>query len=66
MGRRATTSDGPSMRRRIGRWLFMAIAIPLIAALLGRIADEFEARQGADSKVAKGLRFGKGVLRPGA
>ncbi|SEJ66581.1 hypothetical protein [Demequina mangrovi] len=54
------------MRRRFGRWLFMAIAIPVAAALLGRIADEVEARQGADSKVAKGLRVGKGILRPGA
>ncbi|WP_156162360.1 hypothetical protein [Demequina iriomotensis] len=54
------------MRRRFGRWIVMAIAIPLAAALLGRIADEVEARQGEGSKVAKGLRVGKGILRPGA
>ncbi|WP_156163616.1 hypothetical protein [Demequina subtropica] len=54
------------MRRRFGRWLFMAIAIPVAAALLGRIADEVEARRGEGSKVAKGLRVGKGILRPGA
>ncbi|WP_156160758.1 hypothetical protein [Demequina soli] len=54
------------MRRRFGRWLVLAIAIPLTAALLGRIADRVEASQGPDSTVAKGLRLGKGILRPGS
>lgn len=54
------------MRSRIGRWLFMAIAIPVAAAVIGAIADQVEARRGPDSKVAKGLRVGKRVLRPGS
>lgn len=54
------------MRRRFGRWIFMAIAIPLAAAALGKIAEKVEASRGPDSKVAKGLRMGKGVLRPGS
>ncbi len=57
---------GARMKRTIGRWLFMAIAIPLIAALVGMIADLVEERRGPDSKVAKGLRVGKQVLRPGS
>ncbi len=54
------------MKNRLGRWLFLAIAIPVTAALLGRIADMVERRQGPDSKVARGLRVGKQVLRPSA
>ncbi len=54
------------MRRRFGRWLFMAIAIPLTAAVLGKIADKVEESRGADSKAARGLRIGKNILRPGA
>jgi hypothetical protein len=54
------------MRRRFGRWLVMVIAIPVAAALLRRIADKVEERNGPDSKTAKGLRAGSKVLRPGA
>jgi len=54
------------MRRRFGRWLFMAIAIPLAAWALGAIADKVEESRGPDSKTAKGLRVGRKVLRPGA
>ena len=32
------------MRTRIGRWIFMAIAIPLTAAVLGKVADKVEER----------------------
>ncbi len=54
------------MRARIGRWIVLAIAIPLAAALLGAIADKLEQRQGPDSTAVRGLRFGKQVLRPGS
>ena len=54
------------MRRRFGRWMVMAIAIPIAAWALGRIADEVEQRRGPDSRTAKGLRVGKQVLRPGS
>ncbi len=54
------------MKKTVGRWLFMAIAIPLVAAALGMIADLVEEHRGPESKVAKGLRVGKQVLRPGA
>lgn len=54
------------MRRRFGRWLFLAIAIPLAAAALGMIADKVEERRGPDSKAARGLRMGRQILRPGA
>ncbi|MDN4476024.1 hypothetical protein QQX09_09180 [Demequina sp. SYSU T00192] len=54
------------MRRRFGRWMFMAIAIPVAAWALGAIADKVEERNGPDSKAAKGLRVGKQVLRPGS
>ncbi len=54
------------MKSRFGRWLFLAIAIPVTAAVLGAVADKLEERNGPDSKVVKGLRFGRSVLRPGS
>ncbi|WP_296667900.1 hypothetical protein [Demequina sp.] len=54
------------MRRAIGRWAIFAIAIPLTAAALGLIADQVEQHRGADSKVVKGLRVGRSILRPGS
>lgn len=53
------------MRRRIGQWLIMAIAVPIIASAIGVIADKVEERRGADSKVVKGLKVSKKVLRTG-
>ncbi|WP_156157703.1 hypothetical protein [Demequina pelophila] len=51
------------MRRMLGRWLMLALVVPLIAAALGMIADRLEERSGEPTKVVKGLRAGRSVLR---
>lgn len=53
------------MKRMVGRWIVMAVAVPLIAALLGVVADKVEQHRGPDSSVAKGLRAGRGFLKGG-
>lgn len=51
------------MSRVMKRWLFWAIATPVIIALLGKVAEELEHRRGEDSKAAKGVRGVRKVVR---
>lgn len=45
------------MRANLIRWAVLAIAVPVAAAAVRRIADAVEQRQGAPSRVSRGLRF---------
>lgn len=52
------------MRARIARWIVLAIAIPVAAAGIKKVADLVEQRQGPQSKVARGLRSIGQAVRP--
>lgn len=45
------------MRANVIRWAVVAVAVPVAAAALRRIADAVERRQGAPSRVSRSLRF---------
>jgi hypothetical protein len=51
------------MRRRIVRWIIIAIAIPIVANLLRKSGEHVAQNRGADSKVAKGLKVAGGAVR---
>lgn len=52
-----------NMRRRIFRWIVIAIAVPVIAGALRKSAEYVEQSRGPDSKAAKGLKFAGGAVR---
>jgi hypothetical protein len=47
---------------RLRMWLILAIVVPLLAWLLGRIGDLIEARRGPNS-LSRLLHSGRGLLR---
>jgi hypothetical protein len=51
------------MKKAISRWAILAIAVPVAAWALGVAATKAEESRGHDSKLAKGLRFGRGALK---
>jgi hypothetical protein len=51
------------LSRRLRRWVLLAFALPLLARVLDRVADQVESRSGP-TPVAKGLR-GAARLLPG-
>ncbi|MFC3688528.1 hypothetical protein [Aquipuribacter hungaricus] len=52
------------MRARIVRWAVLAVAVPLAATGLKKVADVVEARRGPQSRAARGLRAIGSAVRP--
>jgi hypothetical protein len=50
------------LRRRLIMWVVLAIAVPLLEYLLGKVSDELRARKG-DSSVTRGLDTARSGLR---
>jgi hypothetical protein len=50
------------LRRRLIMWLVLAIAVPLLEYLLGKIGDELRARKG-DSGLTQGIDRVRSGLR---
>jgi hypothetical protein len=50
------------LRRRLIMWAVLAIAVPLLEYLLGKVSDELRARKG-DSTVTRGLDTARSGLR---
>ena len=50
------------LRRKLIMWAIVAIAVPLLDYLLGKIADELRARKG-ESAVTRGLDTAQSGLR---
>jgi hypothetical protein len=50
------------LRRRLVMWVVLAIAVPLLEYLLGKVGDELRARKG-DSAVTRGLDTARSGLR---
>lgn len=44
------------MRARLIRWAVLAVAVPVAAAAVRKVAEQVETRRGPQSKLAKGLR----------
>lgn len=51
------------MKRMLARWAVFIIVIPVAAWALSRAGDRVEASRGQDSRLAKGLHFGSGLLK---
>lgn len=51
--------------RRIRRWLFFVVGLPIIGWLLRSVADAVETRQGADSRLAGGIRSASDLVGGG-
>ena len=51
------------MKKVITRWAIIAIVAPVAAWALGKAATKAEQSRGRDSKLAKGLRYGRGALK---
>lgn len=51
------------MKKAMTRWLVLAAVTPIAAWALGKAATKAEQSRGRDSKLAKGLRFGRNRLR---
>ena len=52
------------MRARIIRWAVLAVAVPVAAAGMKKVADVLEERRGPQSRLARGLRsIGETVRR---
>lgn len=51
------------MRRRIVRWIIIAIAIPVIANVLHKSGERMERTRGPQSKAAKGLKVAGSTVR---
>jgi hypothetical protein len=49
------------MRRRIIRWVIVAVAVPIVASVLLKAGERVEQSRGPDSKAAKGLKFASGA-----
>ena len=52
------------MRARIIRWIVLAVAVPVAAAGIKKVADVVEQRQGPQSRIARGLRSVGQAVRP--
>ncbi len=52
------------MRARIFRWIVLAIAVPVAATGIKKVAEVVEQRRGPQSKVAQGLRSIGQAVRP--
>lgn len=50
---------------RLRRWLILAIVVPALAWLLGKLGDAIETRRGPN-RVTRALRWLRGLLHPGA
>jgi hypothetical protein len=50
------------LRRRLVMWVVLAIAVPLLDYLLGKVSDELRARKG-ESAVTRGLDTAQSGLR---
>jgi hypothetical protein len=50
------------LRRRLIMWVVLAIAVPLLDWLLGKVSDELRARKG-DSVVTRGLDTARSGIR---
>lgn len=51
------------MRRRIIRWIIIAIAVPIIANVLHESGKRMERTRGPESKAAKGLKVAGSAVR---
>jgi len=52
------------MRARIIRWAVLAVAVPVAAAGIKKVADVLEERRGPQSRIARGLRSIGETVRP--
>lgn len=52
------------MRAQLIRWAVLAVAVPIAAAGVKKIADRIEKQRGPSSKVARGLRKVSETVRP--
>lgn len=52
------------IRARLVRWAVMAVAVPVAAAGVVKLADLVEQRRGTQSRVARGLRAIGETVRP--
>ncbi len=52
------------MRAQLVRWAVLAVAVPLAAAVVKKLADRVEDQRGPSSKVARGLRKAGEMVRP--
>ena len=50
------------MKKAIGRWIVLLVAVPVVVAVLGSVADKLERDRGHDSKSAKSVRAVKKVV----
>jgi hypothetical protein len=50
------------LRRRLIMWVVLAIAVPLLDWMLGKVSDELRARKG-DSVVTRGLDTARSGIR---
>lgn len=51
------------MRRRIFRWIIIAIAVPIIANVLYKSGERMERKHGPQSLGAKGLKIAGSTVR---
>ncbi len=54
------------MKSAVGRWILLLVAVPIVVAILGSVADKLERDRGHDSKAAKGVRTARKVVRKAA
>jgi len=52
------------VRARIIRWAVLAVAVPVAAAGIKKVADVLEERRGPKSRIARGLRSLGQTVRP--
>ena len=51
--------------RRIRRWLFFVVGLPVIGWLLRSVADAVESRRGTESRLASGIRSASDLVGRG-
>lgn len=51
------------MRRRIIRWIVIAVAVPIVASILRKSGDKVAQKRGPDSRAAKALRVAGNAVR---
>lgn len=52
------------MRARLIRWAVLAVAVPVAAAVVKKLAERVESQRGPQSRLARGLRKVGDTVRP--
>lgn len=52
------------MRAQLIRWAVLAVAVPVAAAVVRKVAQRVETSRGPESKIARGLRQISDTVRP--